>query len=162
MIPPDMAAVMIEAIDPAFFSAAREESQAEVGGFEDLEALLGPAPAGPGEQGGPPGGQGPPPGNQPVPSTGQDQGASGGTVEQGGFMPPQREDSLMIETGVTDQDIDLYLRYERELIQRVREPNFPLVAALEFEGRDRGYELAHVAALLARLPRGVDWTPGMR
>ena len=92
MIPPDMAAVMIEDLDPQFFAAARSAGQESAGGFEDLEALLGPPeelPAEPGEQGGPPGGQGPLPGNQPVPSTGQQQGTTGGTVEQGGFMPPR-------------------------------------------------------------------------
>ena len=93
MIPPDMSAVMIEAIDPTFFAAVRETGQAQAG-FEDLEALLGdeapPIPAGPGEQGGPPGGNLPSPNGQPVPSVGEDQATSGGEVEQGGFMPPRQ------------------------------------------------------------------------
>ena len=57
-------------------------------------------------------------------------------------------------------DIGLYLAWERELAQQVREPDVAFVASLEASARDAGFEMVEVAALLgAWLPA---WKPGLR
>jgi hypothetical protein len=74
VIPPEMAAPMIEDLDPKFFNDAREEGRAATGMPDDVQDILTPGVPG-----------------QPQPEGAQESGAddlSGGDISQGGFMPP--------------------------------------------------------------------------
>lgn len=80
MIPPEMAAPLIEAIDPKFFEKERQEAQEESGMPADVQQILDPNSV-------------PPVPGQPEPVGPPDEGPQddlgGGEISQGGFMPPR-------------------------------------------------------------------------
>ena len=75
-----------------------------------------------------------------------------GRVKRPKPSPPGMISYSVPRSGVdlrTLTDVDLYLRYERELTQQVRPVNEPLLASLVTEGIERGLPLSGVAAALS-------------